>query len=137
MASTNRAPKQWQLRTDETLNSFTKWKENLLYTLSLDSGFSPFLVHGYSWQKKSSSTPTRGLQDDGPNIPEGSRLTAVQKCAKLDLMLGQIANYATVISRNSIVKSSTSLSDIWSKLREHYGFQTTGSRFLDLYLRFN
>ena len=38
-------------------------------------------------------------------------------------MLGQIANYSTIISRN----------DIWSKIREHYGFQTTGSRFLDLY----
>ena len=48
-------------------------------------------------------------------------------------MLGQIANYSTIISRNAIVKNSTSLNDIWSKIREHYGFQTTGSRFLDLY----
>ena len=47
-------------------------------------------------------------------------------------MLGQIANYATIISRNTIVKSSTSLNNIWTKIREHYGFQTTGSRFLDL-----
>ena len=47
-------------------------------------------------------------------------------------MLEQIANYATIISRNTIVKSSISLNNIWTKIREHYGFQTTGSRFLDL-----
>ena len=47
-------------------------------------------------------------------------------------MLGQIANFATVVSRNQIVKQSTSLDSIWSLLREHYGFQSTGSRFLTL-----
>ena len=47
-------------------------------------------------------------------------------------MLGQIANYASVISRNSIVKSSTSLNDIWQKLRQHFGFQSSGAHFLDL-----
>ena len=47
-------------------------------------------------------------------------------------MLGQIANFATIISRNEIIKNSTSLNDIWNKIRQHYGFHTTGSRFLDL-----
>ena len=47
-------------------------------------------------------------------------------------MLGQIANYATVISRNTITKLSTSLNDIWAKLRQHYGFLATGAQFLDL-----
>ena len=47
-------------------------------------------------------------------------------------MLGQVANYATVISRNQITKNSTSLNDIWNKIREHFGFHNTGSRFLDL-----
>ena len=132
MASNTRAPKQWQLSKNETLNSFTNWKENLLYTLSLDSNYSPFLVDGFSWLKKSAATPTRGLTNDGESVPVSQRLTAVQKNTKLDLMLGQIANYATIISRNSIVKNSTSLNDIWIKIREHYGFQTNGSRFLDL-----
>ena len=131
-ASNTRAPKQWQLSKNETLNSFTNWKENLLYTLSLDSNFSPFLVDGFSWLKKSAATPTRGLTNDGESVPVSQRLTDVQKNTKLDLMLGQIANYATIISRNSIVKNSTSLNDIWIKIREHYGFQTNGSRFLDL-----
>ena len=56
----------------------------------------------------------------------------MEKVAKLNLMLGQIANYATIISRNQIIKGSTSLNDIWGKIRQHYGFHTTGSRFLDL-----
>lgn len=47
-------------------------------------------------------------------------------------MLGQIANFGSVISRNSIVKNSTSLNDIWQRLRQHYGFQSAGSQFLDL-----
>ena len=30
------------------------------------------------------------------------------------------------------MKNSTSLKDVWSKLREHYGLQTSGSKFIDL-----
>ena len=32
-----------------------------------------------------------------------------------------------------IVKNSTSLNDIWAKIREHYGFQSNVSRFLDIH----
>ena len=49
----SRAPKQWTLTKTETLNSFTNWKENLLYILSLDNNFAPFLVEGIVWTKKS------------------------------------------------------------------------------------
>ena len=103
----SRAPKQWQLSKDETINSFTSWKENILYTLSLDANFAPYLEDGETWGKKTSTNPNRGYTSD-PNDQLGGR-TAVQKCAKLELMLGQIANYCTVISRNAIVKNSTSL----------------------------
>ena len=57
----------------------------------------------------------------------------LKKNAKLELMLGQIANFATIIPRNTIVKNATSLNDIWLKIHEHYGFHTNGSRFLDLF----
>ena len=51
-------------------------------------------------------------------------------------MLGQVANYAAVISCNTITKLPTSLYNIWAKLRQHYGFQATGAHFLDLsYIR--
>jgi hypothetical protein len=46
-------------------------------------------------------------------------------------MLGQIANYCPIISRNTIVKNSTSISSIWQSIRLHYGFQSTGGHFLD------
>lgn len=130
--SNNRAPKQWQLTPNETLNTFKNWKENLVYTLSLDTSFKPFLKEGATWQKLTSVAPNRGLVDDGNDVPEGSRKKKEDKVASLNLMLGQIANYATIISRNQIVKNSTSLGDIWDCIRQHYGFHTTGSRFLDL-----
>ena len=47
-------------------------------------------------------------------------------------MLGQIANYCPVIARNSITKSATSVRQIWQMIRQHFGFQSTGSHFLDL-----
>ena len=124
-----RAPKQWQLSKNETITSYESWRQNLMF-LSLDNNFVPF--REATWQKKTASNPHRGLVDDGENIPEARRLTAVQKNAHLDLLLGQIANFCPVVSRSSIVKSSVSLSDIWQKIRQHYGFQSTGAHFLDL-----
>ena len=110
----SRAPKQWMLTKDETLNSFTNWKENLLYTLSLDENFTPFLEDGFIWHKKTANNVNRGFVDDPPG--SRNRKYAVQKCAKLELMLGQVANYCTIIARNTIVKNSTSLNDIWMKV---------------------
>ena len=127
-----RAPKQWVLTRDETVNSFENWRQNLLYILSLDNNFTPFLADGFSWDKKTAANPTRGLVDDTQPIPEAQRKSAVQKTATLELMLGQIANFCPVIARNSIIKGSTSLSVIWQTIRQHYGFQATGAHFLDL-----
>ena len=130
MASSSKAPKQWTLSKTETLNSFNNWKENLVYTLSLDTNFAPFLKDDARWTKTSTTDPNRGLVDDPTD--QAARKTKEQKVVQLNMMLGQIANFATVISRNQIVKNSTSLGSIWSKIREHFGFHTTGSRFLDL-----
>ena len=46
-------------------------------------------------------------------------------------MLGQIANFCPVISRNTIVRNSTSLDNVWQSIRAHFGFQTTGAHFID------
>ena len=46
-------------------------------------------------------------------------------------MLGQIANYCPVISRNTLVKNSTSIQSVWNTIRAHFGFQITGAHFLD------
>ena len=127
-----RAPKQWCLTKTETLNSFENWKQNLIYTLSLDPNFAPFLVEGASWAKKTKTQPLRGFTSDGDDIPEGTRRTAEQKTNMLELMLGQIANFCPIISRNTIVKSSTSTESIWNAIRLHFGFQATGAHFVDL-----
>ncbi len=75
--------------------------------------------HGSSEQPQ---PPHRGFVDD-----EEGGLTAIQKTARLDLI------FCTIISRNSIIKGSTSLNHIWQMIREHYGFQSCGSHFhLDL-----
>ena len=81
--------------------------------------------------KKTKANPNRGFVDDTRSVPSESRKTAQQKAVMLDLMLGQIANFCPVIARNCIVRNSTSLNDIWSTIRLHYGFQSTGAHFLD------
>ena len=130
-ATRGSAPKQWNLSEEESLNSFNAWKDNLLYILSLNADFTPFLAQNATWA--TDATANRGYADDGDDVVvAANRLTAVQKAGRLRLMLGQIANFATIISRNQIILHSTSLASIWSNLREHYGFQCTGSRFLTL-----
>ena len=101
-----------------------------MYTLSLDENFTDFIAADAKWQRKTKASPNRGFtRDPGGTIP---RRTAAQKVTQLELMLGQIANYCPVISRNSIVKNSTSLNAIWQSIRLHYGFQSSGFHFLDL-----
>ena len=114
MAST-RAPKQWSLGKTETITSFESWRQNLLYILSLDPNFAPFLAEGFTWAKKTKAQPLRGFNDDSADVPEAKRLTAQQKAIFLELMLGQIANYCPIISRSTL----------------HFGFQITGAHFLD------
>jgi len=81
--------------------------------------------------KKSPGSPRRGFQDDPETVPQASRRTAQQKCTHLELMLGQIVNYCPVISRNTIVKNSTSMSSIWQAICLHFASQLTGAHFLD------
>ncbi len=132
MATSSRAPKQWCLTKRETFSSFEAWRQNLIYILSLDSNFDIFLAPGASWTKKAGNHPTRGLQADDESVPENKRRTAQQKMMHLQLMLGQIANYCPIISRSTFERNATSLNDIWQAIRLHFGFQSTGSHFLDL-----
>ena len=72
-------------------------------------------MDGAKWQKASTTTPTRGLVDDA----DGAKRTKEQKVLSLEIMLGQIASYCPV-SRTSIVRNSTSLSDVWQQIRQYY-----------------
>ena len=126
-----RAPKQWSLGKSETVTSFENWSQNLRYTLALDSQFAPFLVEGVTWHKYTKASPLRGFEDDGADVPTASKRTAQQNVHMLELMLGQVANYFPIISRNTIVKNATSI-NIWESIRLHFGFQSMGAHFLDL-----
>ena len=71
-----RAPKQWSLTKTETINTFENWKQNLVYTLTLDPNFGPFLLDGSTWNPKTRAAPLRGCTDDGDDVPEPRRHTA-------------------------------------------------------------
>ena len=103
MANTQRAPKQWCLTKTETVNSFENWRQNLIYTLSLDTNFTQFITTDANWGKKCASEPNRGFTNDDV-IASGGR-TALQQVYMLELMLSQIANYcrATRSSRIQLV----------------------------------
>ena len=115
MANSNQAPKQWQLTTNEKLNSQKKLKTQLKTRKKI------WFIHCL-WISVSLLTSRRDWH--GENKEE--------KCTTLNLMWGQIQSYATVTSWNQIIKGSKSLNDIWGKIRQHYGFHTTRSPFLDL-----
>ena len=106
-----RTPKLRELTTEETFNTFKSWKEQLIYSLSLENEFKPFLVDGLVWERESSDKPCRGFTDDPTTVENGK--TKEQKAASLNIMLGQIANFAPIISRSQITKISISLADVW------------------------
>ena len=120
MAATPRALKQWCLNKMETITSFLEnWRQNLVYTLSLDAQFNPFLqnqpplrLHQWWFFNTGGTPPYRSV-------------------SMLELMLGQIANYCPVISRNTFIKNSTSMGYIWSAIHLHFGFEATGMHVLD------
>ncbi|KAI2666699.1 Retrovirus-related Pol polyprotein from transposon opus [Labeo rohita] len=93
MVNTHRARKQWCLTKVETMNSFENCRQNLVYTLSLDPEFAPFLVDGARWEKKTRASPFRGFTDDDTDVPAAQWRTCQQKIIMLELMLGQIAIY--------------------------------------------
>ena len=73
-----RAPKQWSCGKSESITSFESWRQNLLYILSMDPNFAPFLAEGASWAKKTKAQPLRGFTDDNDSIPEAKRQVAEQ-----------------------------------------------------------
>ena len=82
MATAHRAPKQWCLGKDENVTSSENWKQNILYTLSLDPNFAPFLVEGVSWRKKSKSDPLHAFSDD-ENLCWAKLQTTARSCHEI------------------------------------------------------
>ena len=78
-SNAQRAPKQWQLTKNETITSYEGWKQNLVYTLSLDNNFSTFLADGFCWEKKSTSCPYRGITDDCTDVAASQRRIKIRR----------------------------------------------------------
>ena len=127
-ATTFKPPKPYKLQKVETVSTFKAWKHNQLYNIKADPTYKAFLAAVTTW-RKSGAAPNRGMVSD----TEGAtRQTAAEKCEILNMMLDGIANWCPHISRTFLVKQTTSLNDVWQKIREHYGFLSTGGHFLDL-----
>ena len=124
-----RPPKLQILGEDETITTFANWQSNLLYHLSTNNAFAPFLES--SWSKKTVSN--YGFIDDNETVSETSRKTGAQKAIALERMLGLIAQFAPSLLRSEIIKKSTSLSWIWSRIRKYYAFSKSEVNFLKLY----
>ena len=60
----------------------------------------------------SSTFLQRELTSDGEDVPSSRRRTTNQMNVNLELMLGQIAIFCSVVLRNIIVKNSTSVKSI-------------------------
>ena len=121
------APKVKILTQHETPASLETWKETLLFNLTIDGRFDMFLDDEVTW--KSESVANRGLTADASGE---NRKTAEQKVVILNRLLGTIASYAPIISRQYITKEAQSLSQIWGRLRIFYGFRKSGGLILDL-----
>ena len=133
MAAQNpfRAPRCWELQENITVTDFAKWKSCLLFHLASANSYSQFIEPTFTWQK--SSTLNRGLVSDADTVDANERKTAVQKNAILEQMLGLIAQYTPALLRNDVIKKSTSLSWIWNRVRQHYGFQQSEVHFLNIH----
>ena len=120
------APKVRVLSPNETQSSFEIWKETLLFNLTIDGTFEFLLADDVKW--KSIHTQNRGLAAG----PGSDGQSAKQRAAILQMLLGTIASYAPVISRQYVTKEALSLDDIWHRLRIFYGFRKSGALILDL-----
>ena len=98
---------------NESNTTFEEWRTNLLSILSLEQAFTPFLQPDSKWGRKTKTSPLRGFHGTD----------AAQQVATLETMLGLIVNYAPVISRGTVVKSSTSLKSVWNATCLYYGIQ--------------
>ena len=130
MAATPRAPKQWCRTKTETETSLENWRQNLVNTLSLDAQFASFLLDGATWLKKTKNSPLRGFHHWRFFSTWSKPPYCSTKSEHAWVMLGQIASCCPVISRNTIIKNSTSMGSIWSAIRLHFGSEATGANFL-------
>ena len=97
----------------------------------MNNDFAAYIEPTATWGK--ASTANRGLTADGDEVAANARKTAAQKNAVLEQMLGLIAQLAPSLLRNKIIKKSTSLTWVWQRIRQHYGFRQSEVNFLSIH----
>ena len=125
MAHKTKSPRPRELEENETFSSFECWKGTLEYYLGLDDRFAEFLDETFTLKPKGVS-PNHGLKDI--KLENGNTVTATEN-KDLDIFLGNIACYDTVICRKTIVRDCRSMKEIFHKLRTHYGLSKSGTLF--------
>ena len=121
-----KGPKPWVLTEEETFSSFSKWQSNMVYTLSKDKMFAPFLQPGVSWLKFSTADPHRGFTDDAG----ADGLKKEDKAHHLSLMLSHLAQWVPHYLSFEITHDCTSMNSIWQAIRAYYGFQQSEVQFM-------
>ena len=76
-----------------SFTQFEQWRQNVLYHLTLNENFRPFLHIKFG--KKTCASPNRDLRGDvaSGNVPDAEGQTAEIKCTIVDQMLEQISNW--------------------------------------------
>ena len=115
------------LTENESISSFTSWKQNVEFHLASCDNFSAFIAPDFEWRH--TGVPNRGLTDDEAGA---TRKTAVQKAYILEHMIGLIVSYCPETIRLEIQRKCTSLKWIWCRIRRHYGFTKSEGNFLKL-----
>ena len=137
MPNLHYGPKIKQLSNKETLQSIESWKSIVLYGLRLNPEFKPYLDSEFG--RKSRNYQLKQLTDDTTTTTDVDGKTEIQvitvssaeKCEIVDLLLNQVANYASTVPRNDIVKESKSLKEVWTKIKLQYNQQQPGSLLND------
>ena len=95
-----------------SISEWENWKYSCLYYLHLYAEFKPYLVPDFKFGAKTRLKPFRDLTDDDS---EGK--SKDQKCADVDFMLQQIAQYCPKIPHD-IVRECASL-EVWQVITLH------------------
>ena len=121
--------KPWKLTEDESFSSYRAWQHNMIYTLSQDSAFAPFLKGNITWAKLTATAPHRGLQDDTTG---DRKLSKEEKVQNLNAMLRYITQWSPHYLANDIERNSTSIDSVWHFIRKYYSFQQSEAQFIKL-----
>ena len=98
----------------------------MVYALSKDPEFTPFLKADAKWLPLRPEFPCRGLQDQ----TDGLKLNKEQLVASLNMMLTRLSQWVPHYLSQEIINESTSLTFVWQTIRAYYGFQQSEVQFM-------